>query len=1032
MIRKDNRAAGTLGIVRERDMFHSGAKLPDKSIVIAATFTAEPIRDSLSFFMKELGQATRIEFGPYNQVFQQLLDPSSLLRTNQSGVNVLLLRLEDWANAEASQNGACVFAENAAENIRRNAIDFVQAMRSATLLSGVPYLVVLCPASASAKSVPGICNQLDSVEEMIRAELEPLGVHSVTSQVLADLYPVSEYDDPRANRLAHMPYTPLSFAAVGTMIARRVYGLQVAPHKVIVLDCDQTLWKGVCGEDGALGIEVDPPRRALQEFMIQQHGSGKLLCLCSRNNEEDVFEVFERRQEMPVRREHIISWRINWGLKSENLHSLADELNLGLESFIFVDDDPAVCLEVRENCPEVLTLQLPGEPSEIPRFLNHIWAFDCVASTREDMQRTQLYEQNIQRERLRGETAGLGDFLTSLCLKIEISELAAENVARVSQLTQRTNQFNFTTIRRSEPEIQQLYQTGRVQCLTASVIDRFGDYGLVGVIMFAEGKAALEIDTFLLSCRALGRGVEHKMLAQVGAMALERGLGYVDLRYSETPKNRPALEFAQQLKVEETKDSRQDRVFRIPASLAASLTFDVSDQSANPLGPVKEDLTKPGRMSHAIHQPGHTFLHQIATELFDAQQILAAVSAEKERLRPVTAPAPVAAHDQVESKLKTIWESILRVRPIGVDDDYFELGGDSFLAVSLFLEIESEFNKALPLATLLNAPTIRQLGELLRENTKDHTWNSLVPLQPEGQRPPLYCMHAAGGNVLFYRDLAIHLGRNQPLYGLQSRGMDRSQTNHDRVEDMAAYYLMEIRAFQPKGPYYLAGSSFGGLVAFEMARQLESMGQSVGLLALFDTYGPGYPQRLPGSSPLQTMTAEWRHRALFVRDSLKLLGPREKIQYVVKKAEKVRKILRRRLAWKKNEIAIAFNSATGRPLPKDMQRNHKAIEQALGHYKPQLYGGRITLFRAETQPTGILPDPTLGWNGLAGGGLEIYEVPGFHGAVTVDPHAKFLAEKLEPCLLAAQSGQERYGSSRLWNTSHRGEKPRVVSTVSVG
>jgi FkbH-like protein len=1012
----------------------SAGKLPDNTIAIAATFTAEPVRDSLSFFMKELGQSTRIEFGPYNQVFQQLLDPSSLVRTNQSGVNVFLLRLEDWANAETSQNGECVFAESAAENIRRNAIDFVQAIHSATLHSGVPYLVVLCPASASAQSVPDISDHLDDLEELICSELEPHGVYCVTSKALATLYAVSEYDDPRANRLAHVPYTPLGFASLGAMIARSVYRLHGVPHKVIVLDCDQTIWKGVCGEDGALGIEVDPPRRALQEFMVKQHGAGKLLCLCSRNNEEDVFEVFERRPEMPLRREHIVSWRINWGLKSKNLRSLAAELNLGLESFIFVDDDPAVCMEVQENCPEVLTLQLPGDPREIPRFLNHVWAFDCVTRTREDAHRTKLYEQNIERERLRGEASSLRDFLASLCLKIEISELGSENLARVSQLTQRTNQFNFTTIRRTEPEIRQLYQTGLLQCLTASVSDRFGDYGLVGVIMFTERETSLEVDTLLLSCRALGRGVEHKMLAQLGAIALERGLDYVDLRYSETPKNRPALEFAQQLSVKDTCGSGEGSLFRIPASFAASVTFEASDRSASPLSPAEQDLTRPDRRSQNVYSPGHAFLHTIATELFDAQQILAAVRAENERLRPATALAPVAPHDEVESKLKTIWESILRVQPIGVDDNYFELGGDSFLAVSLFLEIESEFGKALPLATLLSAPTISQLGELLRENKKDRPWSSLVPLQPEGHRPPLYCMHAAGGNVLFYRDLATHLGRHQPLYGLQARGMDRNQSNHDRVEDMAAYYLTEIRAFQPEGPYYLAGSSFGGLVAFEMARQLESMGQSVGLLALFDTYGRGYPQPLPSSSSLRTTTVQWFDRARFVRESLRLLGPKEKIQYVAKKVEKAKKFLHRRLAWRKNEIAIAFNSATGRPLPKDMQRNHKAIQQALQDYRPQSYGGKITLFRAATQPAGVLPDPTLGWNGLGGGGLEIHEVPGFHGAVTVDPHAKFLAEKLEPCLLIAQNGHERQRSSRLGNTGDPGKEKGslVASAVRVG
>jgi aspartate racemase len=223
---------------------------------------------------------------------------------------------------------------------------------------------------------------------------------------------------------------------------------------------------------------------------------------------------------------------------------------------------------------------------------------------------------------------------------------------------------------------------------------------------------------------------------------------------------------------------------------------------------------------------------------------------------------------------------------------------------------------------------------------------------------------------------------------------------------MAAYYLAEIRAFQPEGPYYLAGSSFGGLVAFEIARQLECTGQVVGLLALFDTYGPGYGKRTDCSSTPFLIT-DLYDRARHVWETLKLLKPSERVRFLRTKANKVRKIVRRRRAWKDNEFEIAFNSATGRTLPKDMQRNHKALQKAQRDYKPQIYQGRIVLFRAATQPTGVFPDPTLGWKDLAVGGLEVYEVPGFHGAVTIDPHAKFLAEKLEPCLLLAQSSNGR-------------------------
>jgi thioesterase domain-containing protein len=246
--------------------------------------------------------------------------------------------------------------------------------------------------------------------------------------------------------------------------------------------------------------------------------------------------------------------------------------------------------------------------------------------------------------------------------------------------------------------------------------------------------------------------------------------------------------------------------------------------------------------------------------------------------------------------------------------------------------------------------------------------------------------------------------------------MDRTQTHHNRVEDMAAFYFQEIQTLQPKGPYYLGGSSFGGLVAFEMARQIEKKGEEVGLLALFDTYGPGYPKPLRSASGFMRGVYRLAEHVQNAKDKLRLLDAKGKAVYLKDRMGKACRMVQRSFAWKKNEIAIKFNQATGRPLPNDLQRNQKAILDALHHYKPGIYGGRMTLFRASRQPKGIQPDRTLGWNGYAVGGIEIHEVPGAHGMQTVDPHARFLVEKLEPCLFAAQSGF----NERSANTAHEG------------
>ena len=222
----------------------------------------------------------------------------------------------------------------------------------------------------------------------------------------------------------------------------------------------------------------------------------------------------------------------------------------------------------------MLTLQLPEDVNRIPTFLQHVWAFDHLKSTEEDRQRTESYRQNQQRELARGSALTFEEFLTSLGLEVHISEMSPRRVARVSELTRRTNQFNLTTIRRSESEMERLCRLPGFECLCVEASDRFGDYGLVGVVIFEVGTEALEVDTFLLSCRALGKQVEHRMLSHLGRTAKERGLRWVDLRYVPTDKNSPALEFLYSTGAQFKESFGTGSVFRLPADLAAAFSPD--------------------------------------------------------------------------------------------------------------------------------------------------------------------------------------------------------------------------------------------------------------------------------------------------------------------------------------------------------------------------------------------------------------------------------------------------------------------------
>src|SRR5579863_1232724 len=305
-------------------------KEPAPAVAVTATFTAEAIEPTLSFWLRKLGFDLSIRFAPYNQVFQQLLDPAGLLARNRDGLNVILARFEDWARFRGA-----VDLGDLEENVRH----LESSLRSASASWASPTLVCLCPAS------PDFLNNADHraflarSEDFLRRAVQNLStVNLVTTPELDRLYPVPNYFDRHADELGHVPYTPEFFAALGTMTARKLHAVRVRPYKVIALDCDDTLWEGVCGEDGPQGVRLDAGRKVLQEFALAQREAGMLLCLSSKNNTEDVYETFRAYPEMPLALDHFVATRLNWNPKSANLRSLAEELNLGLESLILVDN----------------------------------------------------------------------------------------------------------------------------------------------------------------------------------------------------------------------------------------------------------------------------------------------------------------------------------------------------------------------------------------------------------------------------------------------------------------------------------------------------------------------------------------------------------------------------------------------------------------------------------------------------------------------------------------------------------------------
>jgi len=357
--------------------------------------------------------------------------------------------------------------------------------------------------------------------------------------------------------------------------------------------------------------------------------------------------------------------------------------------------------------------------------------------------------------------------------------------------------------------------------------------------------------------------------------------------------------------------------------------------------------------------------------------------------------------------LKLIWQDALGIDDIGIDDSFFDLGGTSFLAVRVFADIERGFRRNLPLATLFEAPTVRKLARVLREQGDDSLWTSMVAIQPEGTRPPLFCVHAAGGNVLFYRDLAMRLGNDQPVYGLQAKGLQQKRLAHNRVEDMAAHYIAEVRLLQPEGPYYLAGASFGGLVVYEMCRQLLAQGEVIALAVLFNTSSPLHQNSPVGTDRLLSRASDVLNRAEHHWGSLVLLPPRKKLSYLISKSGKALRLTLRQLDRQRTALLRGlYSRMLKQPIPEALAVTQNAIKDAQANYKAGIYPGKITLFRASRQQRGLKADPTLGWGDLVSGGLEIHEVPGYHAAIISEPRVDVTARVLTDCLKRAVATHE--------------------------
>ncbi len=375
--------------------------------------------------------------------------------------------------------------------------------------------------------------------------------------------------DERAWFESKQPCSPALLVELAREVSHLIISFKRAPKKVLVLDLDNTLWGGVVADDGLEGIELGDtsPRgeafKAFQKYIASLRQRGVLLAVCSKNDHARAVEPFQKHPEMVLKLEDIVSFKANWDPKSDNIRAMAPELNLGLDSFVFVDDNPAEIEIVRQFVPEVATILLGPDPSDYVGQLADCRLFEPRSITVEDIDRTQQYRSDVQRKALETSVTDMDAYLASLEMDGSISEFIPVDVSRLSQLINKSNQFNLTTHRRSEAEVAAVMNDRNFIGYSMRLKDRFGDHGLISIVIGEIEGPTMKIDTWLMSCRVLKRGVEEEVLNELARFAGSRNCTRLEGVYLPTAKNEMVRDFYRRMGFTLTSESDIKREFEL-------------------------------------------------------------------------------------------------------------------------------------------------------------------------------------------------------------------------------------------------------------------------------------------------------------------------------------------------------------------------------------------------------------------------------------------------------------------------------------
>lgn len=524
------------------------------------------------------GTYADVYLSDFDVVLQEALQPESPLYQFQPDVICVMLDYRMLSPQLALMPSKLTASE--LESEKKRVLDYYEALLNALRRNGSAAIVL---HNLFADGIPcmGVLDaQRQESEVQILAELNRSIFElclRYTDVYLLDLHTLiyslgwKQVFDPRAWYVSKNPFSKAALVELGQEYGKLFQVMTGRIRKCIVLDCDNTLWGGIVGEVGCHGVILgqDYPGncyQALQREILHLYNRGILVALCSKNNEEDVLEVFRDNREMLLSLEHVAAYQINWNPKAENIRAIAKKLNIGLDSLVFVDDSEFECDSVRAQLPEVEIVHLHGDPSSYAGLLRSCGLFNALSYTQDDKMRNQNYKAEEERTRLKEAAVSMEDYLRSLQMEAHILINSMPTVPRIAQMTQKTNQFNLTTRRYTEAHIRQFMESTDSDVIAIAVKDKISDLGIIGVMIMKYEQTVAEVDTLLLSCRALGRHIEEVLFAQGVEQARRKGCTSIVGKYLPTKKNMqvadlyPRLGLKDQLELENGTRIWQDKL----------------------------------------------------------------------------------------------------------------------------------------------------------------------------------------------------------------------------------------------------------------------------------------------------------------------------------------------------------------------------------------------------------------------------------------------------------------------------------------